>query len=77
MPAMLPVASVLGPAPPLLAATFGKAIIGTLIAVYGVFVTAIGWGFALWMCVYALAWFVINGAVWMFVYRLLRLRGGL
>jgi H+-transporting ATPase len=62
------------PAPLLLAATFGTEIIGTLIAVYGVFVTAIGWEYALWMWCYALAWFVVNDVVKMLAYRLLRAR---
>jgi H+-transporting ATPase len=62
------------PAPLLLAATFGTEIVGTLIAVYGVFVTAIGWEYALWMWGYALAWFVVNDAVKMMAYRLLRAR---
>jgi len=62
------------PAPLLLGATFGTEILGTLIAVYGVFVTAIGWEYALWMWGYALAWFVVNDVVKMMAYRLLRSR---
>ena len=58
----------------LLVATFGTEIAGTLIAVHGVFVTAIGWKYALWMWGYALAWFVFNDVVKMLVYRLLRAR---
>lgn len=63
------------PAPLLLAATFGTEILGTLIAVYGVFVTAIGWEYALLMWAYALAWFLVNDVVKKLVYRLLRRRG--
>jgi len=62
------------PAPLLLVATFGTEIVGTLIAVYGIFVTAIGWEYALWMWGYALAWFVVNDVVKMMAYRLLRVR---
>jgi len=62
------------PAPLLLAATFGTEILGTLIAVYGVFVTPIGWEYALWMWAYALAWFVINDVVRLMSQRLLRTR---
>jgi H+-transporting ATPase len=63
------------PAPLLIAATFGTEILGTLIAVYGVFVTPVGWKYALWMWAYALAWFVLNDIVKAGVYRMLRARG--
>ena len=62
------------PAPLLLAATFGTEIVGTLIAVYGIFVMAIGWEYALWMWGYALLWFLVNDVVKMLAYRLLRAR---
>jgi H+-transporting ATPase len=62
------------PAPLLMAATFGTEILGTLIAVYGVFVTPIGWEYALWMWAYALAWFVVNDVVRLMAHRLLRAR---
>jgi len=62
------------PAPLLLGATFGTEIMGTLIAVYGVFITPIGWEFALLMWAYALIWFVINDVVKKLVYRLLLAR---
>jgi len=62
------------PAPLLLAATFGTEIVGTFIAVYGVFVTAISWKYALWMWGYALIWFVVNDVVKMLAYRMLRAR---
>ncbi|MEJ2532956.1 MAG: plasma-membrane proton-efflux P-type ATPase [Halioglobus sp.] len=55
----------------LLGATFGTEILGTLFAVYGVFVTPIGWEYALWMWLYALVWFVVNDAVKAATYKLL------
>jgi len=63
------------PAPLLLVATFGTEILGTFIAVYGVFITPIGWEYALLMWVYALVWFMVNDVVKKFVYRFLRGRG--
>jgi H+-transporting ATPase len=57
------------PAPLLLAATFGTEIVGTLIATCGFLITPIGWEYALWMWVYALAWFVVNDMVRLLAYR--------
>ncbi len=51
------------PSPLLFGATFGTEILGTLIAVYGVFITPIGWTNALWIWLYALVWFFFNDAV--------------
>jgi len=48
------------PSPLLLSATFGTEILGTIFAVYGLFVTPIGWTYALLVWVYALLWFVVN-----------------
>ena len=62
------------PAPLLLGATFGTEIIGTLIAVYGLLITPIGWNYAIWMWIYALAWFIFNDIVKMWAYRFLRNR---
>jgi H+-transporting ATPase len=62
------------PAPLLLSATFGTEILGTLIAVYGVFMTPIGWEYALWMWAYALAWFLVDNTARMLAWRLLRAR---
>jgi H+-transporting ATPase len=59
------------PAPLLFGATFGTEIFGTLIAVYGVFITPIGWEYALWTWLYALAWFLVEGVVKMWISRLL------
>jgi len=53
-------------------ATFSTRILGTLIAVYGIFITPIGWEYALWMWAYALTWFVINDAVKVVAYKILR-----
>jgi H+-transporting ATPase len=38
-------------------------VLGTLVAVYGLFVTPIGWNFALGVWAYALAWLPIEGAI--------------
>ncbi|MGW8248330.1 MAG: plasma-membrane proton-efflux P-type ATPase [Acidiferrobacterales bacterium] len=62
------------PAPLLLAATFGTEILGTLIAVFGVFIEPISWQQAGWMWAYALAWFVINDVGKWFAYKVLRRR---
>jgi H+-transporting ATPase len=53
----------------LLAATFGTEILGTLVAVYGVFVTPVGWKYALGIWAYALVWFVINDVIKRATYR--------
>ena len=60
------------PSPLLFGATFGTEILGSLIVVYGVFVTPIGWEYALWIWAYALAWFLVNDAIKMWTYRILR-----
>ncbi len=51
------------PAGILLIAVFGTQAIATLIAVYGIFMTPIGWGWAGVVWGYALAWFLINDQV--------------
>ncbi|MHA3093074.1 plasma-membrane proton-efflux P-type ATPase [Acinetobacter brisouii] len=53
----------------LLTAVFGTQIIATLIAVYGVFMTPLGWSWALMVWAYALVWFFINDRVKLFAYR--------
>ncbi len=60
----------------LFGATFSTRVIGTLFAVYGWFMTPIGWGPALLMWAYALAWFVFNDVVKMATYKWLRSRRG-
>ncbi len=63
------------PAPVLFWATTGTELLGTLIAVYGIFVTPIGWEAALAIWAYALAWMLVNDAVKVWTYRLLRREG--
>jgi len=57
----------------ILIATFGKEILGTLIAVHGLFIIPIGWEFALysWLYswLYAFVWFLINDVIKMMTYR--------
>lgn len=53
-------------------ATFSTAILGTVIAVYGILITPIGWEYAFWMWAYALVWFVFNDVVKIATYRFLR-----
>ncbi|VAW66034.1 Lead, cadmium, zinc and mercury transporting ATPase; Copper-translocating P-type ATPase [hydrothermal vent metagenome] len=53
-------------------ATFSTRILGTLIAVYGFFITPIGWEYAMWMWAYAMAWFVFNDVIKVVSYRFLR-----
>jgi H+-transporting ATPase len=43
--------------------------LATLIAVYGVFMTPLGWGWALFVWGYALAWFLVNDCVKLLAYR--------
>ena len=57
------------PARILWAAVVGTQIVATLIAVYGVFMTPLGWGWALFVWVYALLWFVVNDRVKLLAYR--------
>jgi H+-transporting ATPase len=59
------------PARILLLAVFGTQAVATLIAVYGVFMTPLGWGWALFVWGYALAWFVVNDRVKLLAYRVL------
>ncbi len=51
------------PSGKLFAAIIGTDIIGTLLAVYGIFMEPIGWGYALFIWAYALAWMFVNDAV--------------
>ena len=60
------------PSPILFWATFGTEIAGTVIAAEGWLVAPIGWEAALWVWAYALVWFLINDAVKVGAYRLLR-----
>ncbi len=47
----------------LLIAVFGTQVVATLIAVSGLFMTPIGWGWAAFVWAYALAWFAFNDRV--------------
>lgn len=62
------------PSPLLFGATFATEILGTLIAVYGLLVTPVGWTYALAMWAYALTWFLVNDAVKTWTYGLLKQR---
>ncbi len=63
------------PSPLLFSATFLTEIVGTLLAVYGVFLSPIGWKYALIVWLYALAWFVINDFFKTWTYRILQREG--
>jgi H+-transporting ATPase len=49
----------IAPAPVLLIAVIGTQVVATLIAVYGIFMTPLGWGLAGIVWGYALIWFLI------------------
>ncbi len=51
-------------------AVLGTQILATLIAVFGVFMTPLGWGWAAFVWVYALAWFLVNDRVKLLAYRI-------
>jgi len=51
-------------------AVFGTQIIATLIAVYGLFMTPLGWGWAAFVWGYALCWFIINDFIKLLAYRI-------
>ena len=52
-------------------AVLGTQFVATLIAVYGLFMTPLGWGWALFVWGYALAWFLVNDRVKLLAYRIL------
>lgn len=58
------------PARILWAAVLGTQVIATLIAVYGVFMTPLGWGWALFVWGYALIWFLVNDRAKLLAYRI-------
>ncbi len=58
------------PARVVLAAVVGTQILATLIAVYGLFMTPIGWNWALFIWGYALAWFLVNDRIKLVAYRI-------
>jgi H+-transporting ATPase len=57
------------PARILLLAVLGTQMVATLIAVYGVFMTPLGWGWALFVWGYAVVWFLVNDRVKLLAYR--------
>ena len=59
------------PARILWVAVLGTQMLATLIAVYGVFMTPLGWGWAVFVWGYALAWFLVNDRVKLLAYRIL------
>ncbi|WP_241499233.1 HAD-IC family P-type ATPase [Chromobacterium sphagni] len=59
------------PAAALWAAVLGTQAIATLIAVYGLFMTPLGWAWAGFVWAYALAWFLVNDLVKRLAYRIL------
>ena len=46
------------------------ALIATLIAVYGLFMTPLGWGWAMFVWGYALVWFLLNDRLKLLAYRI-------
>ena len=56
------------PARILLVAVLGTQMLATLIAVYGLFMTPLGWGWALFVWGYALVWFLVNDRVKLIAY---------
>jgi len=59
------------PARVLWVAVVGTQVLATLIAVYGLFMTPLGWGWALFVWGYAVAWFLVNDRVKLLAYRIL------
>jgi H+-transporting ATPase len=59
------------PAKILLIAVFGTQAVATLIAVYGLFMTPLGWKWAAFVWGYALVWFLINDRLKLIAYKIL------
>src|SRR5271154_3495684 len=59
------------PARALWIAVLGTQIVATLIAVYGIFMTPLGWKWAMFVWGYALVWFLVNDRVKLLAYRIL------
>jgi H+-transporting ATPase len=57
------------PARILWVAVLGTQTVATLIAVYGLFMTPLGWGWAMFVWGYALAWFLVNDRLKLLAYR--------
>jgi H+-transporting ATPase len=58
------------PAPILFWAVVSTQLVATVIAVYGVFMPAIGWSWAAVVWGYAFAWFLVNDRIKLFAYRI-------
>jgi H+-transporting ATPase len=58
------------PAPVLLGATIFAQSVATLVAVYGLFMPPLGWGWALAVWGYSLAWFLVNDQVKLVAHRI-------
>jgi H+-transporting ATPase len=58
------------PARILWGAVLGTQIVATLIAVYGLFMSPLGWRWAGFVWIYALAWFLVNDRVKLLAYRI-------
>ena len=58
------------PAPVLLGATLLAQSIATVVAACGLFMTPIGWFWAMCVWGYALAWFLVNDRVKLLAYRI-------
>jgi H+-transporting ATPase len=59
------------PARILWTAVLGTQILATFIAVYGFLMTPLGWGWAFFVWVYALVWFLFNDRLKLLAYRFL------
>jgi H+-transporting ATPase len=59
------------PARALWIAVLGTQMLATLIAVYGLFMAPLGWGWAGFVWLYAIAWFLVNDRVKLLAYRIL------
>lgn len=59
------------PAKILWRAVLGTQIVATLIAVYGLFMAPLGWGWAGFVWGYALLWFLVNDRIKLLAYRIL------
>ncbi len=60
----------IAPAPSLLWSAIASKLLATIVTVYGVFMTPIGWKWALLIWGYALAWFLVNDRLKLIAYRI-------
>ncbi len=54
---------------------FATRIVGTLIAVYGIFMEAIGWEYAAYIWIYATFWFLFNDFIKIITYKMIKKNG--